>query len=329
MEAAPMPDAAPARSCPDPLDRLVDAVVVGAGALGAATAWSLARSGRSVVLLDERTPRQVRLAARGTAWSAHPAWAPDAGPGVLAAWREVEHRTGATLLRRCDALDRGDVSPQDAGTRPDPAPHRSGAGPVRRRAGAAVQVRADHAIAALSAAAVGAGAVLRHRTPVTAVVVHDDERVEVRTPSGRLRAHRVVVTAVDPSAGPGLELHFTPRRSLGADAPLIAHHDPDLGLVRAVPCAQGHLAVGADTWPRGTLRDLRDHVRAWFPDVDAERPEPVGPDARSTASARVAVRRDGPVLTATSTALGSVTVVADGRALAEQVGAAAGAAESA
>lgn len=328
-----MPGPTSTRPCPVP-DRVADVVVLGAGALGAATAWWLARAGRSVVLLDERTPRQLRSTLRGTAWSAHPAWTDEATPDVVDAWRQVERQTGAALLSCCDALDHGAALPDDpTGTRLDPAdaaarrPGAAFAGPVLLRPGAGVQVRADHAVAALTAAAVGAGAVLRYRTPVTAVDVLDGRRVEVRTADGRIRAHRVIRTTAEPAPVPGLELHFSTHHPLAPGTPLIAHHDPVLGVVRAVPCARGHLAVGADTWPRGTLRDLRDHVRTWFPGLDVERPEPVGPDAMSTGAARIDVRRDGPVDTAT--APGSVGVLASARRLAEQAGGSATAAGTA
>lgn len=319
----------PAPLCKGASDRLTDVVVIGGGALGAATAWWLARAGTPVVLLEESTGRQLRRAVRGTAWSDHPGWPGAAEPSLLdeatRAWRDVERQTGAELLTRRDALDDGGApGPSTAGTWLDPKasarrwPGSALAGPVLLRAGAAVQVRADHAVAALTAGAVALGAVVRYRSPVTSVDALDDERVDVRTPEGRVCARRAVVTSVTPSPSSGLELHFRLDAD-HSDLPLLAHHDPELGLVRAAPCACGHLAVGASSWPRGTLGDLRERVRTFWPGLDVERPEPVGPEAMTTVPAEITVQSCGPIVSASSTALGSVVAVAQGRQLAEQV----------
>lgn len=323
-----VPRPAPARPCPGTPTCVTDVVVIGGGALGAAAAWWLARGGTGVVLLEEGTARDLRLAARGAAWSTHPGWAAEADllTEAVEAWREVERHTGAALLTRRDALDHGTgpTAPKSGGAWVEPLeaarrwPGATFAGPVLLRSDAVLQVRADHAVAALTASAVALGAVVRYRSPVTSVDVLNDGRVEVRTRDGRIRARRAIVTGVPrPAPSPGIELHF----HLGSghpDLPVIAHHDPELGVIRAAPCAQGHLAVGAGSWPRGTLGDLRAHVQAWWPGVDANRPEPVGPDAMSTVPAEVTVVRSGPLVTATTTALGSVDIVARGRRLAEQ-----------
>jgi len=108
------PAPAPARSCPSGTGppAVADVVVIGGGALGAATGWLLARAGTSVVLLHEQSGRELRRAARGTAWSAHPSWLPPEQAALLAEavrlWRALERETGATLLSRGDAVDHGD-----------------------------------------------------------------------------------------------------------------------------------------------------------------------------------------------------------------------------
>lgn len=325
------PASAPARPCPGSPTCVTDVVVIGGGALGAATAWWLARSGRAVTLLEEGTGRELRHAARGIAWSAHPGWSggPAIPDGSADAWLQLERQTGAALLTRGDALDQGDpavlaalAGPGAELLDPDSAaarfPGTTFTGPVLLRPAAALQVRADHALAALSAGATGFGAVIRHRSPVSAVEAVDDQHVEVRTADGRIRARRAIVTSVVPPAARAVELHFHGRGVVRPGTPLLARHDPELGLLRAAPCAQGHLAVGAGSWPRGTLGDLRDHVRAWYPDLDVECPEPVGPESMSTVPAEIDLRWHGPVATATSTALGSVEVILRGRELAEQ-----------
>jgi hypothetical protein len=314
----------PASPCSGAPDRLTDVVVIGGGALGVATAWWLARAGRSVVLLEASTTRQLRRDVRGTAWSAHPGWpaaTPQPAVGEAAeAWCELERQTGAELLVRRDALDLGTaLDPSTAGTLFDPEtagerwPGTAFAGPAVLRAG--VQIRGDLAVAALTAGAVALGAVVRYRSPVTAVEALDDERVDVRTPEGRICARRAVVTAVAPAPSRSVELHFR-RPTDHPDVPLLAVHDPELGLVRAASCAYGHLAVSARSWPRGTLGDLRDRVQEWWPGLEIESPEPVAPEAMTTVPAEVGTVRAGPIVSATSTALGSVDVIAHGRQIA-------------
>ena len=100
--------------------------------------------------------------------------------------------------------------------------------------------------------------------------------------------------------------------------PGTAFTGPELGLVRAAPCAYGHLALGAPTSPRGTLGDLRDQARRWWPGLDVDQPEPVGPEAMTTMPAEITVLQRGPIVLATSTALGSVVTIAQGRQLAKQ-----------
>ena len=319
----------PATSCPGPSDRLTDTVVIGAGALGVAAAWWLARAGKPVVVLEESTARQLRRAARGTAWSAHPGWPAAAERSLLdeaaGAWRALERQTGAALLTCRDALDHGTVpDPSVAGTWLDAAaaaerwPSMVFAGPVLLRRGAGLQVVADQAVAALTAGAVALGAVVRYRSPVSTVDVLDDGSVEVRTEGGRVRARRAIVTSVSTPPSAGVELHF----GAGADdpdLPLFAHHDPELGVVRAATCAYGHLAIGARSWLWGNLGDLRERVRMWWPELDLDRPEPVGPEAMTTMPAEITVRSRGPIVRANSTALGSAVTIAHGRQLVEEV----------
>jgi hypothetical protein len=88
--------------------------------------------------------------------------------------------------------------------------------------------------------------------------------------------------------------------------------------VRAAPCAYGHLAVGARSWPRGTPGDLREVVRQRWRGLDVDRPEPVGPEAMTTVPAQVGVQLRGPVISATASALGSVVTVAQGREIARR-----------
>jgi glycine/D-amino acid oxidase-like deaminating enzyme len=141
----------------------VDVAVVGAGAAGAATAWHLARRGLHVVLLERRSAGAVWRAAGPTPWT-------DAGLSsglaseAACLWRQVEQATGAALLHVV--------------------------GGVRR-------VRADQAIAALTAAATAWGAQLRHCDEVVAIEAADGGAL-VRTRSAVVRAGRVVLACAGP-----------------------------------------------------------------------------------------------------------------------------------
>jgi glycine/D-amino acid oxidase-like deaminating enzyme len=155
------------RPAPAPTHTLaVDTVVVGAGPLGVATAWHLARRGRRVLLAERCTPAQV--------WRSDdaPWWAAGADVAATGLWREVERETGAALLQV-------------------PGP----------------RVRAVEASAALTAAAIGRGVLLRPSDPVRAVTVTADG-VRVRTRGCVTAARRVVLVGAGPrSLAPALPEH--------------------------------------------------------------------------------------------------------------------------
>ncbi|MFM7147849.1 MAG: FAD-dependent oxidoreductase [Actinomycetales bacterium] len=90
----------------------VDAVVVGAGVMGAMTAWRLARRGRSVVLLEQFSllhangsshgqTRIFRVAYRDARYT------PLSGE-ALALWRDLEHESNEHLLEQSGQLDHGE-----------------------------------------------------------------------------------------------------------------------------------------------------------------------------------------------------------------------------
>ena len=94
-----------------------DVVVIGAGAMGSAAAWDLARRGRQVVLLErfERghswgsshgATRIFRVAYRDPLYSK---LAADAIP----MWRDLESHSGETLLEQTGQLDHGHVAAVD------------------------------------------------------------------------------------------------------------------------------------------------------------------------------------------------------------------------
>jgi len=89
----------------------VDVAVVGAGIMGAATAWWLARSGAEVVLVERFAIGHPHGSSHGRSRifrlsypdAPHVAMAQEALP----LWRELEAEAGATLLERVGGLDTG------------------------------------------------------------------------------------------------------------------------------------------------------------------------------------------------------------------------------
>lgn len=86
-------------------------MIVGAGLAGAAAAWSLARRGRSVVLLEQFAAGHLAGSSHGSARIVRRAY----GDGLYVSltgeafelWREVESTSGQSLLRMLGGLDFG------------------------------------------------------------------------------------------------------------------------------------------------------------------------------------------------------------------------------
>jgi glycine/D-amino acid oxidase-like deaminating enzyme len=131
-----------------------------------------------------------------------------------AAWQALEAESGERLLHRVGGLDIGDASNRElanieAALRAEARPvERLSAREIRSRFPAfavgdevealyqldAAVVPATRAVATLLRGAAARGALLRDRTPVTAIFPHADG-VRVQTPNGALEAARVVVAA--------------------------------------------------------------------------------------------------------------------------------------
>jgi sarcosine oxidase len=88
-----------------------DVVIIGAGLAGAATAWSLARRGRSVVLLEQFAAGHALGSSHGSARIVRRAYADGLYLSLTGAafelWREVELASGTDLLRMLGGLDFG------------------------------------------------------------------------------------------------------------------------------------------------------------------------------------------------------------------------------
>jgi len=96
---------------PRDLTATVDVVVVGAGLAGAAAAAALTARGRSVCVLEAAAPAGLQGSSHGSARIFRraypdPFWAALTGR-ALVGWRDLEARSGQTLLRLPGGLDHG------------------------------------------------------------------------------------------------------------------------------------------------------------------------------------------------------------------------------
>jgi monomeric sarcosine oxidase len=88
-----------------------DAIVVGAGLMGAATGWSLARRGRSVLIVEQFTPGHRWGSSHGSARIVRRAYDDALYTGLTGQafelWRELERESGSHLLRMLGGVDFG------------------------------------------------------------------------------------------------------------------------------------------------------------------------------------------------------------------------------
>ena len=188
-------------------------VVIGAGLMGAATAWQLAERGEEVVLVERDVPASAQGSSHGSARIFRYAYADPFYVRLVVRseplWAQLEAASGRTLIDRVGGLDSGRdperlarvlaalgvdhelLSPGRAraawpGIAVDaPVLHQPGAGVLDPRA----------AVEAMVELAVAAGAQLRTHWPVTAVT-RSGAGFTVDGPGGeRLDAARVVVAA--------------------------------------------------------------------------------------------------------------------------------------
>ena len=265
------------RGSREPLTRVV---IVGAGIVGAAVAFEVARTGAEVVLLDKAVPAGG-VTADSFAWIGGPRGAdvPDASTSlrreVLRDYRRLEQQVPGVRVRWHGALLWGDDNLDDVHVGPAEGllnasqvarvePHLR-VPPMR-----ALHLESDGAVdpVAVTQALVRAsqehGAQLTANSAVTALDMRDGRVVGVRASTGALPTDIVVMTAgVDTPmlCGPlGFELPVAPAPAL-----LIRLSGPP-GLVRtlvATPnlevreAADGHLLVAADYRGETNREDLR------------------------------------------------------------------------
>ncbi|HEX7168058.1 MAG TPA: FAD-dependent oxidoreductase [Acidimicrobiales bacterium] len=195
------------------MTRIADVVVVGAGAMGSATAWELARRGIDVVVLEQFERGHARGSSHGGSRIFRFAYADryyvELAKEARDLWRVVEDDAGEVLLEITGALDHGDpaliepvaralraggcvvesLSSEEAGER---WPGMNFEGDVVHSPEGG-RVLADRAVAAFQRRAGDLGAELAFERTVTSV---DPRRRIVRTDDGDVVARRsIVVTA--------------------------------------------------------------------------------------------------------------------------------------
>src|SRR5262245_13109393 len=192
----------------------VDVVVVGAGALGSATAWWLARRGRSVALVEQFAQGHARGSSHGASRIFRYAYADPRYVRMVQAalplWRELEDDVDTTLLEITGGLDHGVaalVAPvasaiaacgvEHERLTPDAAQERW---PGMRFEGGVVhcpgagRCLADATVLALQRRAIALGADVRFSTG-PATLAWSDDRVAVRAADDEWTAPAAVVTA--------------------------------------------------------------------------------------------------------------------------------------
>jgi len=251
----------------------IDHLVIGAGAIGSATAMELARRGARVVALDRFGVPNAHGSSHGLtrmvrmAYFEHPDYVPLLR-AAYAGWRQVEADTGRRLLHLPGIVYTGTPDGEIVGGSRDAAqrhgiPHETLDLDALRRRYPMLHTPADHvglfepeagyvlceaSVSAMMESALRHGADLRAQTVVESVGAGDDV-VMVRTHDGALHAKHVVVTAGAWTASllPGLQWPLTvtrqvlawvwPRRpELFTVDPLAPDRVASTGKPRTLPC---------------------------------------------------------------------------------------------
>jgi sarcosine oxidase len=227
----------------------VDVVIIGAGLAGSATAWALARRGRSAVVLEAYQPGHRRGSSHGSARIFRRAY-PDPlyirlTGDAQRLWRQLADEAGEELVLTTGGIDFGPAREQEkvyeilrafgvpAELMPPAAAAERwpgmafGSDPVMFHPDAGV-IDAERAMAAMRALAEAQGAQIHYNSPVVSVAASADG-AEVRTADRSWQAPAVVVAAgswVEPVIGGQVSLpplvvtqqqafHFAPRAAAG------------------------------------------------------------------------------------------------------------------
>jgi monomeric sarcosine oxidase len=192
-----------------------DVVVVGAGAMGSATAWWLARWGLDVVLLEQYAAGHERGSSHGSTRIFRLAYPDpifvDMARRSLPLWGELEGEVGIAILATTGGIDYGDPmslevivntlvttgTPHEVLGPLEAAKSWPGFvfdGPVLYQPDAG-RISADAAVRALHEGARIQGATLRFEEGVRALTPQADNLIVVTTDLAQYRATRAVVTA--------------------------------------------------------------------------------------------------------------------------------------
>jgi monomeric sarcosine oxidase len=261
----------------------VDALVIGAGLAGAATAWSAARRGLSVAVVEQYEPGHPNGSSHGSARIVRRGYG-DAlytrlSGQAFELWRELELEAGRPLLRMLGGLDFGprrDVPAVAANLADSGVPHElldareaERRWPGMRFSGSVVYhpqagtMDPDGAVRAFLDGAADRGAQLRFSSPVTAIRPHGDVAGVLLADGTELQAGRVVVAAgawvgalldglveLPPLRVTQQQIHHFPRLDTAAEPwPSVIHEDE----LRVY-----HLAGGRDGG-QGDDRKIGDH----------------------------------------------------------------------
>lgn len=193
----------------------VDVVVIGGGAMGSAAALSVARSGKSVVLLEQFVSGHSLGASHGATRNFNIAYEQPEYLRLVsearALWDDLAVETGAQLLDLVGLVNHGHLAalkaihhshqgfgikssfmgPQEAMSRWKGMRFRSDVLFVPESG----RVRADEALKALRIGAEARGAQFLYETPVRTIEVLGEDLVSVSTDSIEYRATRIIVTA--------------------------------------------------------------------------------------------------------------------------------------
>jgi sarcosine oxidase len=289
----------------------VDVVVVGAGVMGAATGWSLARAGRDVVLLEQFEVGHSRGSSHGRARIFRFSY-PDPtyvrmAQEALPLWRELEAESGEEILRNTGGIDLGPavdeharaldscgaafqiVDGEEVGLRfPSLSLPRKARALFQPDAGV---LRADRAVAAFLDSAAKSGTEIREETRVLGLAARGD-LAEVRTEGETFRARVAVVTAGAWArgllTGAGIDIPARPTRETVAyfrleddRVPTLVEWGSPAGYAlpsRGQGVKAGEHGAGPEVDPdtesgpnRGSVDRLRAWIRQRFPSA---RPEP-------------------------------------------------------